>query len=62
MLFFAINESREFGEPMARHLGVGLSPHEERSFEDGEHKIRPLVSVRGKDVYVLHSLPGRIAL
>jgi len=58
MLFFAIHESRPFGEQMARHLGVDLSPHEERNFEDGEHKVRPLVSVRGKDVYVLQSLHG----
>ena len=58
MLFFAIHESRVFGEQMARRLGVELSPLEERSFEDGEHKIRPLVSVRGKDVYVLQSLHG----
>lgn len=58
MLFFAINESRPFGEQVARHLGVELSPHEERNFEDGEHKMRPLVSVRGKDVYVLQSLHG----
>ena len=35
-----------------------LDPHEERDFEDGEHKARPLVSVRGEDVYVLHSLAG----
>lgn len=41
---------------MARHLGVPPSPHEERDFEDGEHKIRPLVSVRGQDVYVVQSL------
>ena len=35
-----------------------LDPHEERDFEDGEHKARPLVSVRGRDVYVLHALGG----
>jgi len=58
MLFFAIQESSEFGEHVARNLGVDVSPLEERSFEDGEHKIRPLVSVRGRDVYVLHSLHG----
>lgn len=58
MLFFAIHESRPFGEQVARHLGVDLSLHEERNFEDGEHKMRPLVSVRGKDVYVLQSLHG----
>ncbi len=58
MLLFAIHESRPFGEQMARHLGAQLSPLEERDFDDGEHKTRPLVSVRGKDVYVLHSLHG----
>ena len=35
-----------------------LGPHEERDFEDGEHNFRPLISVRGKDVHVLHSLHG----
>ena len=32
--------------------------HEEREFEDGEHKARPLENVRGKDVYVIQSLHG----
>jgi ribose-phosphate pyrophosphokinase len=58
MLFFAHQESRVFGELVAGHLGVDISPLEERIFEDGEHKIRPLVSVRNKDVYVLQSLHG----
>lgn len=35
-----------------------LSPHEERDFEDGEHKARPLVSVRDNDVFVVQSLYG----
>jgi len=35
---------------------VALAAHEEREFEDGEHKARPLVSVRGHDVYVIQSL------
>jgi ribose-phosphate pyrophosphokinase len=39
-------------------LGVPLSPHEEREFEDGEHKARPLVNVRGNDVFVIESLYG----
>ena len=33
-------------------------PHEERDFEDGEHKARPLASVRGRHAYVLQSLYG----
>jgi ribose-phosphate pyrophosphokinase len=53
---FAVNASRAFGEAVARALGVALGVHEEREFEDGEHKIRPLESVRGRDVYVIQSL------
>jgi len=55
---FALNASREFGWRVAEALGVPLAAHEEREFEDGEHKARPLESVRGRDVYVVHSLYG----
>jgi len=57
-LLFALQASRAFGEAVAAKLGVPLAAHEEREFEDGEHKARPLESVRGRDVYVLHSLYG----
>lgn len=56
--FFALDASRDFGERVSQQAGVPLSPHEVREFEDGEHKIRPLVSVQGKDVFVLNSLYG----
>lgn len=49
-LLFALQSTRELGDRVAAALGVPLSPHEERGFEDGEHKVRPLVSVRGHDV------------
>lgn len=55
---FALHTSRELGEQVARQLALPLSAHEEREFEDGEHKARPLESVRGQDVYVLQSLHG----
>jgi ribose-phosphate pyrophosphokinase len=55
---FAPGPSSEFGEKVSAHLGVSLSAHEEREFEDGEHKIRPLINVRGKDVFVIQSLYG----
>jgi len=58
MRLFALNASREFGERVAAALGRPLDAHEEREFEDGEHKARPLVSVRGEDAYVLQSLHG----
>jgi len=55
---FTLNAGREFGEKVAAALGVPVSAHEEREFEDGEHKARPLENVRGRDVYVVHSLYG----
>ena len=55
---FSLNTSRDFSERVAKHLGIALSHHEERDFEDGEHKTRPLVNVRGQDVFVIQSLYG----
>jgi len=55
---FALGESREFGERVAAALGMPLGKHEERNFEDGEHKIRPLENVRGGDVFIIQSLYG----
>lgn len=55
---FCLNTSRAYAERVAAHLGVALSAHEERDFEDGEHKIRALDSVRGRDVFVVQSLYG----
>lgn len=55
---FSLNASRKLGEKVSEKLGILLSQHEEREFEDGEHKTRPLVNVRGCDVFVLHSLYG----
>jgi len=55
---FALEDTRAFGEAVARALGIALAGHEERRFEDGEHKARPLESVRGKDVFVVQSLHG----
>jgi ribose-phosphate pyrophosphokinase len=57
-MLFALEATRELGAKVAAALGVPLAPHEERAFEDGEHKCRPLVNVRGRDVFVLHSLYG----
>jgi ribose-phosphate pyrophosphokinase len=56
LALFALGGSREFGEQVAQGMGIPLSRHEEQEFEDGEHMARPLVSVRGKDVFVIHSL------
>jgi ribose-phosphate pyrophosphokinase len=58
LLLFAPESGRAYGEAVARALGTPLAAHEEREFEDGEHKARPLESVRDRDVYVVQSLHG----
>jgi len=55
---FALNASTAFGEAVATALGEPLAAHEEREFEDGEHKARPLDEVGGNDVYVVQSTHG----
>jgi ribose-phosphate pyrophosphokinase len=57
-LLFAPNATRAFGERMAAALGTSLAPLEEREYEGGEHKIRPLLSVRGQNAYVVQALSG----
>jgi ribose-phosphate pyrophosphokinase len=57
-LIFAPAASAEFGRRVAAAAGLALAPLEEREFEGGEHKTRPLVGVRGRDVYVVQSLSG----
>ena len=53
---FAFKSSLEFGVKVSEHLRIPLSSMEERDFEDGEHKTRPLENVRGRDVFVIQSL------
>lgn len=57
-MLFAFESSRIFGERVAARLGLSLSPIEERFFEDGEEKTRPLAHVRGRDIHVISSLDG----
>jgi ribose-phosphate pyrophosphokinase len=53
---FALQATAELGKAVAQALGCSLAAHEERAFEDGEHKVRPLDPVGGADVYVVQSL------
>ncbi|MCW5688003.1 MAG: ribose-phosphate pyrophosphokinase [Pseudolabrys sp.] len=55
---FALNATKAFGGAVAEALGEPLALHEERAFEDGEHKARPLDDVAGADVYVVQSTHG----
>ncbi len=58
MQLYALDADTTLAQALATQLGVLPSTHENRSFEDGERKLRPLTSPRGADTYVLHSLFG----
>jgi len=55
---FCLETARPFAAQVSAELGMALCAHEERTFEDGEHKVRPLENVRGRDVYVIQTLAG----
>jgi ribose-phosphate pyrophosphokinase len=61
LALFSLRSGQQFGERVAGKLDMRLAAHEEREFEWGQHKSRPLESVRGKDVYVVQSLHGDAA-
>ena len=55
-VLFSLGGSQALATDIAKRLGSSIAQHEERDFEDGEHKIRPLESVRNQDVYVIANL------
>ena len=54
--FLALSESSRLGASVCSEAGLAPTPLEERSFEGGEFKLRPLQSVRGRCVFVLQTL------
>ncbi|HET7524818.1 MAG TPA: ribose-phosphate diphosphokinase [Burkholderiaceae bacterium] len=58
MQLFALDPGDPFAAALSARLDEPLAPLEERVFEDGERKLRPLVDPRGDDAYVLASLYG----
>lgn len=58
MMLFAPNHSVVFARVVAELIGHPLSPSEEREFDGGEHKMRPLVDVQGRSVCVIQSTCG----
>ena len=58
MLLFGLDPDPRFAQALAADLDQPLAPHEERLFEDGECKLRPLVDPRGEDAYVVLGLQG----
>jgi ribose-phosphate pyrophosphokinase len=57
-LIFAPDPEGVFARALSEALRLPLSPCDSREFEDGEHKCRPTVNVRGRDVYVVQALHG----
>jgi ribose-phosphate pyrophosphokinase len=55
---FVLDRDDALGTGIAGRLGLPISPHEERMFEGGEHKCRPLVEVARRNVFVVQSLYG----
>lgn len=58
LLLFAPQATLALGRAIASHMDTALSPSEEREFDGGEHKMRPLCDVRGRRVAVIQSLRG----
>jgi ribose-phosphate pyrophosphokinase len=54
-LIFALEASRAEAKAIAGCLGSGLAEHEERRFDDGERKLRPLANVCGREALVIQS-------
>lgn len=52
----ALSESSRLGTSVCSEAGLAQTPLEERSFEGGEFKLRPLQSVRGRSAFVLQTL------
>lgn len=60
-VLFALGGSERLGSAVAAAAGIELAALEEREFERGEHKARPLVGVRSRDVAILHGVHGDLA-
>jgi ribose-phosphate pyrophosphokinase len=52
MQIFDLTPFHSLGQDIAHAAGCPLASLEARSFRGGQHKMRPLVSVRGQDVFV----------
>jgi ribose-phosphate pyrophosphokinase len=58
MLLYSLDAECKLAAAVAAALDRPLARHEERRFEDGECKLRPLTDPRGDDAYVLFGLHG----
>ena len=57
---FGLDGTKQYATKVASHLGVELTDHEEKSFEDGEAYVKPTSerdgNVRGHNVFIIQSL------
>jgi len=58
MLLYSLDPGCALAAALSLELDQPISRHEERRFEDGECKLRPLSDPRGEDAYVLLGLHG----
>lgn len=58
MLLFSLDPGYALARALSATLQLPLAALEDRGFDDGEHKLRPLVDPRGADAYVIASLHG----
>lgn len=58
LALFALGASADYGRRIAAQLQLPLDPVEERVFEDGEHKTRPMIEIRGRHAVAIHALYG----
>ena len=56
LVLFGLDTTRPYADRVAARLGLALAPAEERDFEDGEHRARPLADPAGRHAVVIHSL------
>ena len=59
MLIFSLDGGTDLARALSTRLAQPLADFEDRVFEDGEHKWRPLCDPRAQQVFVLASLHGR---
>lgn len=55
---FSLDQASTLAHAVATQLGCEICPIEDRRFDDGEHKVRPLVDPGGAQVFVLASMVG----
>lgn len=57
-LLVALSESQALAQELSAMTSIPVAPIEERTFEEGEFKLRPLISVRDRRLFVVQSLAG----